>query len=378
MQAQEQHTQAQEQHTQAQEQYTQAQQPIIQEPIMEAAMPKQKKVTRCGNCKEPGHKKAKCPMPLVVPEPPPEITVSDINWWGPGVTKKSDNDAANKIRERIVEMIANGRMPDTFTDDAEHGQQWTALAEKIKKFIENTLVTTQHISAYTHYHVKLMAGLTNNYDFDISFLNGTTVVAKRELEFKFGAKSVEDLPQFLSMDAKTDLFDNCYPVYFYNKFLDDYLATDAGLAAVPKPTLTEYLKNIFKTNYDVTPFIALLKSREEIAKPAKDNVVNASFKSYLETHGREIKLDQFKEKLVAQNGKVYMLYEPRTKTFHIEKFEHCKNDFILDKMTIRNGNLLEIPAGDDMRYDMLLRWKNHKGVLKPAWQISLKMLKLIK
>ena len=351
----------------------QSQQPT-QEPMLETAMPKQKKVTRCGNCREPGHKKAKCPMPLVVPKPDAPIIVSDIGLWSTGTTR-SENDAANKIRERIFEMLANGLMPETFTTDAVYGASWLALAEEVK----NTIQMIVSVPTYTNYRVKLLAGRKNNHDFDIDFicLDGTTVVAKRELEFKFGAKSVDKLPQFLSLTAKTDLFDVPYPVYFYNKFLDDYLATDEGLAAVPKPTLTDYLDHLFTTNYDVTPFIALLKAREEIAKPAKKKVVNASIKAYLETHGREIKLDQFKDKLVAQNGKVYMLYEPQTKKFHLEKIEHGKTEFNVNDTFVRKGNVLEIPAGD-MQYGMLLRWRNHKGILMPAWQISLKMLKLIK
>jgi len=358
---------------QAQEQHTQAQEPIIQEPIMETAMPKQKKVSRCGNCKEPGHKKAKCPMPLVVPEPNAPITVSDIGIWSTGNTR-SDNDAANKIRERVFEMLANGLMPETFTTDAVYGASWLALAEEVKNAIQ--MLVSEPV-VYTHYRVKLLAGRGHNHDFDIVFMNGDTVVAKRELEFKFGAKSVDKLPQFLSMTAKSDLFNVPYPVYYYHNFMDAYLATDAGLAAVPKPTLTEYLENVYTTNYDVTPFIALLKSREEIAKPAKKKVVNASIKAYLEAHSREIKLDQFKEKLVAQNGKVYMLYEPRTKKFHMEKIEHGKNEFNLNDTFVRKGNVLEIPAGD-MQYGLLLRWRNHKGILMPAWQISLKMLKFVK
>ena len=38
---------------------------------------------------------------------------------------------------------------------------------------------------------------------------------------------------------------------------------------------------------------------------------------------------------------------------------------------IRNGNVIEVQSGPTL-YRLLLRWRNHKGILNPAWQISMK------
>lgn len=345
----------------------------IELPIEETAMPPPppaatpKKVRTCGNCHVAGHTKAKC---TALPEPPVEIKITDIIVWGLGKTSRDGNDAANKMRERIIEMIANGLLPKNFTADDEHGQQWSALVAEWNGIIQR-LVSEEHIPAHTHYRVKLLAGRTHNYDFDIEFMNDVTVVSKRELEFKFGTNSVCKLPQFLSMRARSDLFDMSYPEYYYTNYIDTYLATDEGLAGLEKPTLEAYLNSVFSTNYNVTPFIAVLKARENNAKAAKNKVVNASIKAYLEAYSKQIKLDQLKEKLVAQNGKVYLLYEPKTKKFHLQKIEHGKTELNVNDITVRKGNVIVIPACD-IQYGMLLRWRNHKGILMPAWQISIK------
>lgn len=40
---------------------------------------------------------------------------------------------------------------------------------------------------------------------------------------------------------------------------------------------------------------------------------------------------------------------------------------------IKNGNILELKTSNNI-YRLLLRWRNHKGILNPAWQISMKRL----
>jgi predicted secreted protein len=42
--------------------------------------------------------------------------------------------------------------------------------------------------------------------------------------------------------------------------------------------------------------------------------------------------------------------------------------------SIKNGNtiVLQSAANPSTTFHLLLRWRNHKGILNPAWQISLK------
>ena len=37
------------------------------------------------------------------------------------------------------------------------------------------------------------------------------------------------------------------------------------------------------------------------------------------------------------------------------------------------GNVIEVKSGLSI-YNLLLRWRNHKGILNPAWQISKRII----
>jgi hypothetical protein len=69
-----------------------------------------------------------------------------------------------------------------------------------------------------------------------------------------------------------------------------------------------------------------------------------------------------------QSGKVFILWNLR----------EFQSDFIRDdemEITsverIKNGNVLVAVSKAGTKHNMLLRWKNHLGILYPAWQISL-------
>jgi hypothetical protein len=38
---------------------------------------------------------------------------------------------------------------------------------------------------------------------------------------------------------------------------------------------------------------------------------------------------------------------------------------------VKNGNTIVVVSKAGTKHNMLLRWKNHLGILYPAWQISL-------
>ena len=54
--------------------------------------------------------------------------------------------------------------------------------------------------------------------------------------------------------------------------------------------------------------------------------------------------------------------------FHIDSFE--SDDLHVKKFIgINNSNTI-IVESDKYKFKLLLRWRNHKGILNPAWQIS--------
>jgi hypothetical protein len=129
------------------------------------------------------------------------------------------------------------------------------------------------------------------------------------------------------------------------------------------------LKNVTSTKYTITPFFAQLKIRESFFQKEKNAVVNESITDYLTKHGKDIDIKSFSEKVkTTQTDKIYLLW--------------CNGEFCIDKLSvsemsdmtyhsIRNGNVLEVKSGNTI-YGLLLRWRNHKGILNPAWQISMK------
>jgi hypothetical protein len=217
----------------------------------------------------------------------------------------------------------------------------------------------------------MRGGRGYNYDADISYYNGDVVVGSAMIEFKNGGTNIDGLPQFLSLQAKAALFGGAetYDVFYYKNYLDKYLAVDSGLTEA-KPNLDLYLNQVTKTAYGVSPWFAQLKARELINQSEKNAVVNASITEYLTCHGPSIDITAFAQKIRAtQTGKIYLLWS--NGSFYIDKLATDEMTGIVYK-GIKNGNVLELQSGGGVIYGLLLRWRNHKGILNPAWQISMK------
>ena len=71
----------------------------------------------------------------------------------------------------------------------------------------------------------------------------------------------------------------------------------------------------------------------------------------------------------SQSGKIFLMWS-KDETFCIDTFSETEmNDITF--YSIKNGNILQLKSGNTI-YNLLLRWRNHKGILNPAWQISIK------
>ena len=294
------------------------------------------------------------------------MSVSDIATFFT-TSNRNENDATNKVRESVLKVISNP--PKEYLDNTEFGNSWRivhqAWTDALQKIADET-----SIPGYTSTKTNTKGGRRFNYDAEVTYFNGTTIVAKRKIEFKNGGTNIDDQPQFLSLQAKHEIFANTYDKFWYENYLDKYLACDA-LITQSKPSLEAYLKSVTSTKYSVTPFFNQLKSREDFFKKEKNDVVNASITEYLTKHGREINIAFFAEKVKAsQTDKIYLLWS--NGKFSSDKFSEEE----MSGMTfhsIKNGNVLELKTGNTI-YGLLLRWRNHKGILNPAWQISIKHL----
>jgi hypothetical protein len=286
---------------------------------------------------------------------------------------RAKNDATNKIREAVLKIIDNP--PKEYFENKEIfkdktiGELWQILHEKwndtLKKYEENT-----NVPNYTSRQIKTKGGRTFNYDLEITYHNEEQMIATRKIEFKYGCSNISALPQFLSLQTKYRLFDETYAKFWYENYLDKYLECDVEITE-PKPSLESYLKYVTNTNYSMISFFTQLKNREDFFKTKKNLIVKQSITDYLTQYGNTINLSEFSKKVKeTQMDKIYLLWY--NEKFHIDQISETDMSE-MSVQTIKNGNVLQIKSGNTI-YNLLLRWRNHKGILNPAWQISMKRL----
>jgi hypothetical protein len=280
-------------------------------------------------------------------------------------SQRDKNDATNKIREMILPLLSNSQ----FIEDEKYGKYWKLVGYEWACALDKIALLTE-IPKYTSVTIGLLGGRSHNHDANVKFYNEENIVGTRKIEFKSGCSGICKLPQFLSIPAKIDIFPKSYPEYWYENFIDKYIACDSEITE-EKPPLGTYLKNVGCTDCKISPFFSQLKLREPYFKKEKNDVVNTSINDYLEMYGKDINVEIIKEKIkTSQADKIFVMWSQQSHRFCIDMLlESEKNDIAYH--SIKNGNVIQLQSGTAM-YGLLLRWKNHKGVLNPAWQISMK------
>ena len=324
------------------------------------------------------------------PKPKQQCRVEDIATFFHTSTR-DQNDASNKVRELVLTLLPSP--PTHFLAHETYGAQWTQVSSEWNKIMTKIAPpTTDPTTPNYKTKVDLKAGRNFNYDADITFLHSETgaTVAKRKAEFKYNATRINELPQFLSLKARDKLFAESVPTYdefYYTNYLSKYIAIDTGrnpndpndiqlaLAelSIPIPPLEEYLKMVTKVDTEGLPFFAQLKERESLFfKKEKSALVDESITQYLTLFGSHIDVNAFTAKHHAdETDKHYILW--KNGQFHHDEITQEEMSDIKFH-TIKNGNtiVLQSAAKPSTTYHLLLRWRNHKGILNPAWQISLK------
>lgn len=302
------------------------------------------------------------------------ICCNDIDTFFVTSTRE-ENDGANSKRERIIERIQT--FSDEFKTDPIYGEKWTKLYNAWTTTVAD-LVERSAVPPYTSMTIKRMAGRNHNYDFELVFDSGD-IVTTRKVEFKFGATNISDLPQILSLyinilsmgEAPT------YDMFFYDHYLDKYLACDEGITE-QKPSREVYKSIIFKSKHTCHPFIEQLHERDNKKDSEnirnndeifhiveKTEVVHESIRDYLETYATHLDIDQCNAiRNKTQQDKWYFLW--KNDQFHIDQLDLSHE---MTYLGLKNGNTIQL-ADQTGCYNFLLRWKNHNGILGPAWQIK--------
>jgi hypothetical protein len=264
--------------------------------------------------------------------------------------------------------------PIEYLQDTDYGHLWQHVHNEwnaiISKLIDRDIT-------YSRLELKILAGRGNNHDANlICRTNGSITDKIIKIEFKYGTKSICSIPQFLSLQTNQPtlkMFNEPYDIFYYNHYIDLYIACDPVGITEPKPPLDIYLKCVRNTNYNIHPFFAQLKECEPNAKLNKNKVVNDSIRDYLRRYAHSIDTTQLTQKIIqTQQDKIYLLWSNQQfhiDEIHINSIRHIEFSSISDK---GNAIILRSGSGIGVGLHMLLRWRNHKGILNPAWQISMK------
>jgi hypothetical protein len=284
---------------------------------------------------------------------------------------RDENDKRNKLREHILDELFHGRC-DALCLDPTHGAAWMSLRDAFQSALKDMSVL-EGIQNVVETKLVQKGGRGYNYDFLVTFQTATSA-KEVGVEFKFGGTSVDSLPEFFNPSADKSFHPTLYASFYYTNYLAQVAAV-YGLT-VPLPTETEYLKAIHKN----TPSIPFLKALDAAERADEDRsitskykqkqvLVAASINAYLEKVLFDTNFSTIEAELKrSQGNKRFLIYSGGR--FHHDALKPTELE-LEDTVYVKNRNTLMIQTKDGGHIEMLLRWKNHLGVLFPAWQISL-------
>ncbi len=312
------------------------------------------------------------------PKAPLQVHWEDIETFVKKSDKgRCDNDRLNNLREQCLSMSQH--IPPDFLTEEGHGPLWKHILSQWNAYLAS-LVPAE--IAWDRPDIQWMGGRTYKYDFHVRYCQGAEVVAERKVEFKQGAKSITELPQFLSLPVKADASADCimpisYTRVFYDRYLSAMIAADPTappeLAALPP--WEDYAKQVGKVDVGDSAFFRCLKEREALV-PAMKTVVKQSIREFLEENVGSFRLDVFVQRVrESQEGKIFCLWDPGSRVFTTDTLDFAADvwNSACVATTIKKHNtvVVEMPADPQGRaFHLLLRWRNHGGVQNPAWQIK--------
>lgn len=272
-------------------------------------------------------------------------------------SSKSENDAQNKIREDVLVFLENELPPEYAVYE-----RWQHLYTNFHE----TISLLCPVPEYTHVKIIKKAGRMYNYDFDVVYFTGTESHTIK-LEFKHNSTKLEKIPQILSLQDRFGLIRGLsYAEYYYVNYLDKYL--DAISYKGSKPTLTEYMSLVTGVSPNKHEMFMSMRAGEGSALTAA--IVTESIHTYLTTYITYFDTEKFSQKLAeSQANKYFLMWD--LSQFHVETLTAIDLDIKhVELKKTKNINTI-IAMSLTTEYHLLLRWRNHNGILNPAWQIKI-------
>jgi hypothetical protein len=275
----------------------------------------------------------------------------DILSFGKTNKGRHNNDKNNSKRENILLRLYRPLETDIC---GENKEVWETIHQEFLKVLKQLCLVD-----FDDLKIQKKAGRRYNFDFLFTFYCNGLKVHESQIEFKHNAKNICDLTQYFNCPEKTRFIEESYAKFFYHEFLDNVCI---------KLEENIYMKEIYK-NSSKNPFFIELKNNENNPefKSKKTKNTHESIKAYLELYASKINLDLLNSEIKrSQANKIFLCWDGNK--FNLDKFsddELCIESF----QEIKNDNtiILKSKSGE---HHMLLRWKNHLGVLYPAWQIK--------
>ncbi len=285
------------------------------------------------------------------------------------ISKKSENDRINKIREKIIQKLFSNKINNKWTDHPVYGKQWKHIQEQIT----NVILELGKNECYTSYKAISKGGRTNNYDFEITYLNEGNIIKQIHLEFKYNMDSLCALPQFLEVyDKEMILFPKQYAEYYYENQLTEFVKLCDGNIDIPEKT--NYLDNVSDITYS-HPFFRFLYDNKNNMYKDKKQIVDKSRIEYLKEYATGDKLVEFNgnkliEKIKKSQNKTYLLWknnEFKIIEINTNNIQGCR---IIPGSTKKFDFNLEILGDFPYNIKVVLNWGNNIGIANPRWKFK--------
>jgi hypothetical protein len=290
-----------------------------------------------------------------------KLAIDDINYFDKKrkSSSKATNDCDNKIREQILYEMVKDTVP----------YKWYLGVPEWQKIKMRFLQSLKNISNcdYNKIDIEYKAGRKFNYDFTVQYLNkDNEIINEINIEFKFNCKKITNYPQFLAVSCKHFIKELDYAEYFY----DNHLNSVINLININEiPSKKDYMKFIYQIDYDKLNIFKELYKNESKIKDLKKKIVDTSIKQYL-TSVVNLDIEEINKTFeTKQTNKTYIMYNDG---LFYEDTISKEELTVIGIEKINKNNCLILNTNSSSKIHMLLRWKNHAGILYPAWQISIK------
>lgn len=316
-------------------------------------------------------------------------------------SNRDDNDGDNKKREQIISLLINNEIDFSGFGNSE---EWAKLYGKLVELVAS--LAERFSIQYDRYEIVQKAGRGNNHDFELAFFLKEEALPVLKLEYK-NSPSMSEYPEVLSKYTKGDFVDGTkYHEFYYDNYLslvldlvNNKFNTELTAEGIDRDT---YLKECFNTDSSsfvlegLSPFeliekleyknVELIGKKPEKSsrvsddefKKLKSSIVDGSISEYVKYVVENGKFNgmAFLSKLSEQEDKLFIFWDYKKEKFSIDAVD-INNGTKITEIThnpvtkrSKNINTVIVKLDNNTQYNCLLRWKNHKGVLGPAWQIK--------